>query len=190
MIHAGESAVTQAHSCYKAASPASTVSQNAVSKANESGGVSVHIMPAELHVFAYAVTDAMCVCQFLNTFFVSDLHHIYTFLLASICVLLWLCDKLLHGAFRWPMCRSLCVSVFNYNSFIFILMQHVQHPGTYLFEFNYILMALCWTFAICTTWGFVMEYYCIFALIYSIIGLMCFSSSVYCCSVTVIKSHI
>jgi len=52
MIHAGESAVTQAHSCYKAASPASTVSQNAVSKANESGGVSVQIMPAELHVFA------------------------------------------------------------------------------------------------------------------------------------------
>jgi len=38
-------------------------------------------------------------------------HHIYTFLLASICVLLWLCDKLLHGAFRWPMC-SLYVCLF------------------------------------------------------------------------------
>jgi len=46
MIQAGESIVTQIHSCYKAASPSLTISQNAVSKANESGGISEHIMPA------------------------------------------------------------------------------------------------------------------------------------------------
>ena len=44
------------HSCYKAASlQASTISQNAVSKGDENGRVSMQVMPAELHNFALSI---------------------------------------------------------------------------------------------------------------------------------------